>query len=386
VTHSSGRVLSGFLVSGFVLSLLGVVLPAWGFHRDPPHFIEAGNYFLSLALGVILAGGVAPRLLARRGIRFLMTFACLLCCVALAWLAVFTPPAAAGWRATGLLVLGMAAGLLNLALFHAMYPCYQADVAGTVNRGGIFYGLGCLAATLLVAGTFSAYTVPSILIFMAVIPGIYAIRLARVPVVAVPAGADVSLRQAIGDFRSPAAVLFALLVFFQFGNEWTIAGWLPLFLIRRVGLSPSTALCILAFFWLCLLVGRLAAVALLPRIRHGRLLGGSVLSAFFGCLILFYTDNAFGAGAGAFFLGAGFASVYPLVAELIGRRFPYYHPAFFNGIFSFAIVGGLLAPATLGYAAASFGVGVVMAIPLLGTCMVVALLFLIWLEAKVTGK
>ena len=112
----------------------------------------------------------------------------------------------------------------------------------------------------------------------------------------------------------------------------------------------------------------------------------SVISALFGCMILFFTDNSFGAGTGAFFVGTGYASIYPLVAEKIGSRFPYYHPGFFNGIFSFALVGGLLAPATLGYAASAFGVGVVMAIPLLGTCMVVALLLLIWLESKITGR
>ena len=97
------------------------------------------------------------------------------------------------------------------------------------------------------------------------------------------------------------------------------------------------------------------AVAILPRVRHGRLLMGSVLAAIFGCLILFSTNNAFGAATGAFFVGAGFASIYPLVAEAIGRRFPYYHPGFFNGIFSFALVGGLVAPATLGYAAVALG-------------------------------
>ena len=87
-----------------------------------------------------------------------------------------------------------------------------------------------------------------------------------------------------------------------------------------------------------------------------------------------------------FFLGAGYASVYPLVSEAIGRRFPYYHPGVFNGIFSLAVLGGLLAPATLGYAASEWGVGVVVLIPLLGTCMVMALILAIWLETKVTGR
>ena len=87
-----------------------------------------------------------------------------------------------------------------------------------------------------------------------------------------------------------------------------------------------------------------------------------------------------------FFIGAGYASIYPLVAEAIGRRFPYYHPGFFNGIFSLALVGGLLAPATLGYAASQWGVGVVIGIPLIGTITVIALLLSIWLESKITGR
>ena len=80
-------------------------------------------------------------------------------------------PVSDWFRVAGFLVLGAGAGLLNLALFHAMSSGYQADAAGTVNKGGILYGLGCLAATLLVAGTFYAYTVPSILVFMALVPG-----------------------------------------------------------------------------------------------------------------------------------------------------------------------------------------------------------------------
>jgi MFS family permease len=134
------------------------------------------------------------------------------------------------------------------------------------------------------------------------------------------------------------------------------------------------------------MAGRLGAVAILPRVRHGRVLLTSVLLALFGCLLLFSTNNGFGASMGAVFIGCGYAPMYPLVAEAIGRRFPYYHPGFFNGIFSFAQVGGLLAPATLGYLAVSQGVGVVIGLPLIGTFTVMVLTLLIWLEAKVTGR
>jgi len=368
------------------MALLGAILPAWGYHRDPPAFIEVGNYFLSLAAGLMISSALTRPLLERKGLSFLLVFACGISCATLGYLALVSPPASEWWRVAGLFVLGISAGLLNLALFHAISPAYQQDAAGTVNRGGIWYGLGCLAATLLVAGTFYAYTVPSIVIFMALVPGIFAGLYAKTVYTTPPEGTHPTLRQAVADFRSPGAVLFALLLFFQFGNEWSLAGWLPLFLIRRVGMSPSGALWILALYWLFLMLGRTVAVAILPRMRHGRLLFGSVLAAFFGCLILFVTNNGFGAVTGVALVGAGFASIFPLVAEAIGRRFPYYHPGFFNGIFSIAMVGGLLAPATLGYAAAGLGVGVIVGIPLLGTCMVVALLLLIWLESKVTGR
>jgi MFS transporter, FHS family, glucose/mannose:H+ symporter len=297
-----------------------------------------------------------------------------------------SPPASEWWRVAGLLSLGIGAGLLNIALFHALSTGFQADAASSVNRGGIWYGIGCLAATLLVAGTFYAYTVPSILLFMAVAPALFGGMYLKGSYDAPAGGNHPTLRQALRDFRSPGAVMFALLLFFQFGNEWSLAGWLPIFLIRRVGLSPSTALIVLALYWLSLLAGRLVAVAVLPRVRHGRLLMGSGMAALFGCFLLFNTNNAFGAAMGAVFVGTGYASIYPLVAEAIGRRFPYYHPGFFNGIFSFALMGGLLAPATLGYAAILFGVGVVVGIPLIGTLLVTILLLLIWLESRVTGR
>ncbi|HXB70870.1 MAG TPA: MFS transporter [Candidatus Acidoferrales bacterium] len=381
-----GKALAGFLLSGFLLAMLGAILLRWDYHREQPQFAAVGNYFLSMALGIVAASQMARLIMAKRSLSFLLVFGCSASCISLACLAQVGPPLSAWWRAAGLLVLGTGAGLVNMALFHAISRDYRSDSAGTVTRAGIWHGLGCLASTLLVAGTFYTYTVSSVLIFMAVVPGIFAALYSKSSYTAPLEGAEPTIRQAFEDFRSPGALLFALLLFFQFGSEWSIAGWLPVFLHHRVGLSPQGALMHLALYWFWLLTGRLVAVAILPRVKHGLLLMGSVLAALFGCLILLSTDNGFGAGAGVFFLGAGYASIYPLVAEAIGRRFPYYHPGLFNGIFSWALVGGLLAPATLGYAAAAWGVGVVIGIPLVGTFMVMALLPLIWLEAKVTGR
>src|SRR5580658_10359149 len=105
-----GKALAGFLLSGFELALLGAILPAWGYHRDPPQFIAIGNYFLSLAIGIVIAALVSRWIMARRGLTFLLVFACALSCVALAFLAMVSPPASEWWRTLGLLALGAGAG------------------------------------------------------------------------------------------------------------------------------------------------------------------------------------------------------------------------------------------------------------------------------------
>ena len=373
------------MLSGFLMALLGAILPAWGYHRDPPDFAAVGNYFLSLAAGIVAASLVARRIIARRGLRFLLVSSCTLSCLSLAYLALVSPPAPQWWRVAGLLAMGTGAGLLNMALFCAISRTYQSDPAGTVNRGGIWHGLGCLAATALVVGTFYAYTVPTILFLMALVPAIFGGIYIRGDYIALPEGPQATLKQALQDFRTPGAVMFALLLFFQFGNEWSIAGWLPIFLIRRLGISPEGSLWMLSFYWGSLLVGRVAANGLLKIVNHGKLLLWSILLALFGCVILTYTTNRFGANTAILFIGCGFAPIYPLLVEKIGHRFKYFHPGLYNGIFSFAFTGGLMAPGTLGYLAQKFGVGIVMVVPMFGTFMVFVLFLLILLEAKLSG-
>jgi fucose permease len=150
--------------------------------------------------------------------------------------------------------------------------------------------------------------------------------------------------------------------------------------------SPESSLILLAVYWLALLVGRIVALSVLPHLGHGKLLAASVLGALFGCTILLATNNLFGAVTGILLVGGGFAPIYPLVVEKIGGRFSHYHPGFFNGLFSFGLTGGLLAPWSLGLFTDRWGISVVMALPLLGTLMVFLLLLLIWAETRLTRE
>jgi MFS transporter, FHS family, glucose/mannose:H+ symporter len=378
------RSLATFLVSGILMSFLGAILPAWGYHLRPG-FAEVGGYFLSLAVGLLVSVGAAHFLLPSRGLKFLLMAGSGLGCGAFLFLAFSSPPAPAAWRLFGVFAIGFSAGLLNAGVFHAISPIYQRDRAATVNLAGLLFGTGSLATALLVAGTYYVYTVPSILILFAALPGLYAVACSNAKLSAQSTLKALPLMQVLRDFKNPGAVLFSLLLFFQFGNEWSIAGWLALFLIRRLGISPADSLLLLALYWGALLVGRLVSQLILKRVNRALLLLGSIVSALMGTMVLASTNNLFGAIMGVLFVGAGYASIYPLVVEKIAHRFPYYHPGFYNGLFSLAMTGGFLAPWILGYFAEAWGIQAVMILPMIGTCMVFVLVLLIMLESKLSS-
>ncbi len=375
------KTLAGFFLSGLLASFLGAILPVWRYHLTED-FLVVGHYFLAMNAGILVALPLWRYVLPRRKLSLVLSFACAIACASLLYLAALSPATLPWWRMAGIGGIGCGTGLLNIALLQALAPVYKVNPSATLSLAGTFFGLGCVVTAVLVAGTFFVYTVPSILILLAAAPGygagIYALARPRME----DQGVQPSFRKGLSEFRTAASVLLALLLFFQFGNEWAIAGWLPLYLTRRIGVSPEGSLLMLAVYSLALVVGRVVVLSILPVLSHARLLGVSVLAALLGCTILFSTNNRFGATAGILLTGAGFAAIYPLVAEKVGSRFPDYHPSFFRGIFAFALTGGMLAPWSLGLFTNLWGIRVVMLLPLFGTVMVFLLVIIIWAEAK----
>jgi hypothetical protein len=380
---SNRRILAGFVVSGFLFALPGALLPTWGFHLSGQYAL-AGSYFLMVVTGMALAAVVAQHAMPRYSISHVLSGGCVLAFGALAGLAAVPTTAHAAWRMAGILLIGVAAGLVNTGLFHALLPIYESDPPRVLTAAGICFGVGSLLSTLLVAGTFYLYSIEAVLLALALIPLAFFYFYSRTTF---PLQQEfLAWQQAARNWKTLGAILFALLLFFQFGNEWTIAGWLPLYLVTHLGVSPAAALLLLAIYWMALTGGRSAMPSLLQSVRPSRLLFGSAAAALFGCFTLLMTNNKFGAVMGILLIGGGFAPIYPLVAVRIGQRFPDYHPGFFNGIFSLALAGGMLAPFAMGILAARYGMGIMMVLPGLGTCMVVALLLALWLESRVTGR
>jgi len=376
---------SGFLLLGLLVGLLGSLLIAWQYHiNTDPQLI--GLHFLALNAGYVAAVAIAKRLLYRVSIRVLALCACAIGFASLLALSVLVPPVAPLWRMVGLAFIGAAAGALATALLYLLAPYFAAAPAAMVNLTGVLFCWGCLLSTLIVSVTYFAGSVQIETGLLAIVPLLYFIIYAfnKLPVARQPVQAreeETRHRDTLRDVRSIGAALFALLLFFQFGNEWAIAGWLPLFLIHRLGINPVWAIFTLAGYFLALMIGRLAAQPLLASVNHKRLLLVSTVLAMLGYLLLSFTASVAGAWVAVLVIGAGFAPIYPLIAESLDDRFSY-HPGFYNGIFSIAITGAMCAPWLLGYVDSALGIRYVMLLPAFGSLAVFVLALLIMLESN----
>jgi fucose permease len=375
-----------------LLGLLGPLLIAWQYHIDvAPETI--GYHFLALNVGYLIASAVARQKSSTVRGRKMAAFSCGVAVLGLVGLAFLAPPAWMGWRILLLAVVGAAAGGLATALFYLSESFFAKSPAAAANIGGLFFGCGCLVATIMTGSTYFAGSVQLETAALALLPLVFFFiylrgekpwELLQTKQREEQRKNTEPVRDRLKDLRSIATVLFSLLLFFQFGNEWSLAGWLPLYLIRRLGTNPVWAIGGLSIYFVALMIGRLAARILLPRVSHRRMLLLSTTLAMAGYLILSFAATLPLALAAVVLIGAGFAPIYPLIAEQLDDRFSY-HPGFYSGAISIAITGATAAPWLLGYVNEYLGTQAVMLIPALGSCAVLLLALLIMFEAHLMG-
>src|SRR5207302_8960290 len=111
----------------------------------------------------------------------------------------------------------------------ALTGAYESNPAAITLAGGIFFGAGSVLAAFLLAQSFGEGNGARLLAVAALAPILAAVAASRLRIQSSRAR-EVSpehsiVAQSIQDLRSPLALMFALLLFFQFANEWSLAGW-----------------------------------------------------------------------------------------------------------------------------------------------------------------
>ncbi len=371
--------MSGFLLLGGLVALLGALLPVWMYHL---HFDLgiAGNYFLVFNLGIFAAAMVSRAILLKLGLRLLLVLSCSLNGLSFLVLAILFSPVAI---IVPLIALGFAAGTLTTGLSWLMTETISARRAASgLSLAGLCFGLGAVGLTWLIQASVHLLAPPGLMSLIAVVPLALAVLYFRQRSLGEPAFRTAPLRLSWRETGSPLAVLLSLALFFQSSSEWAAGGWLATYFVRRLGVSLDTALLGLAVYWVILTLAKLLSPRLSWAATPFRLLASCAGAALLGCLFLFSTSGLGGAILGVLLLGGGLGALYPLTVTMIGEKFPYYHPGFFNGLFSLSLIGGMFAPWLIGHMAQAGGIQWAVVVPALGVIMVLLLQCGILLEAR----
>ena len=384
---TAGAWLGGFFLLGTLLGLPGPLFVAWRYHINlDPQLV--GLHFLAVNAGYLLAAAAGPKLLFRIQTRILLRCSCGIALAGIAALAIVAPPAPLAARLATWAIIGAAAGALATALLFGLRTPFTKSASLALNRAGALVGSGCLFATFIVGATYFAVPGPLGTALLGLAPLAFFLLYLRTgtPLGAAPFPGQEheALRKTMRDLRSVATVLLSLLLFFQFGNEWAIAGWLPLFVIHRVGANPAVALGTLALYLLALTLGRLAAQRILNVLEHRTVLIVSVAAAVCGCIVLGLASTLTVISSAVVLLGFAFAPILPVVAEQLDDRFSF-HPGFYNGTISIAITGAMSVPGLLGLIAGYCGMRCVVLLPAVGSAIVLIIALLMMFEAHLMG-
>jgi fucose permease len=159
-----------------------------------------------------------------------------------------------------------------------------------------------------------------------------------------------------GFLRSPLVLIFAMLLFFESGVEFTLGGFVSTYFTRDMGISSvSVASWILAGYWGALILSRIVLSHIALGADPYRILLFSALGASLGALIAAVAPLATVAALGIWLAGWSLAGIYPAVLGITGARFQSHSGTVFGILFAVALLGGMIVPWMSGQVAAIAG-------------------------------
>ncbi len=342
----------GILVFGIAMAALGSLLPSLmqRFGLAPG---DAASLFPLLTLGLLAGSVVFGPIVDRYGYKLLLAICLGMILAGIEGLAAAGSVPVAG---ASLALIGFGGGAVNGAT-----SALVADVSEEGARGaalslmGVFFGLGALGMPFAL-GTllrYFSYAPVTAAIGAAIAPPLVYVLAIRFPPPKQAQGFP--LRSGLRLLRDPVLLLFGLALFFESGQETTVAGWTAAYVQGALAVPPDRALFFLSLYWLGMTVGRISLASVGRRVAPERALYVAVILALTGALHFALARSPLGAGIDCFLLGFGFAAVFPLIFGFAGDRYPALSGTAFGMLLVIALVGGMIEPWLTGVLAGAVG-------------------------------
>jgi len=341
----------GMVCVGIVLTTLGATLPLMS-DRFAIDGEVAGSLLALVSFGFLVGSLTFGPIVDRNGYKALLVWSFAASAAALAIVA-FAPSMLL--LRLSLLVLGIAGGMVNGGV-----NALTADVGGEQRSAaltfvGAFFGVGAAGVPLLLYWFASSIRYQSILAasgLYVLLPLGMCLR-TRFPESKQPHGFPVHDARRL--FGNSLLLLIGVILFLESGVETITGGFITTFFVQNFGVSAERAPIFLSVYWLGLLLCRLLLSRLLRTVKPARLVLASIVVALAGVIVVLTVRDTVAGGVGAFVLGCGYASTFPVMFGVIGARFAHLSGTALGIAMTMALSGGMVLPYVTGFVADANG-------------------------------
>jgi fucose permease len=145
------------------------------------------------------------------------------------------------------------------------------------------------------------------------------------------------------------------MLFLESGMEIAVGGWTSTFVKEELSVGPQRALIVLSFYWLGMMLARLALGTFLRAAPPVKTMYTCIATGLVGALLLLLTSNVIVATLGVFMLGVGFAATFPTVLGFVGERYAQLSGTAFSLVIAIALLGGMFFPWLTGILGGQYG-------------------------------
>jgi fucose permease len=345
---------AGMFVFGIVMALLGAILPSLS-SRLHFEMADIGTLFLVMNAGMLASSLVLGLIMDRFGMKLPLAAGAVLVASTLFLIAsahsftALLPP---------VLLLGIGGASLNGGTNTLVADLHSDAVrkSAALNRLGVFFGFGALFLPFVIGALLASLSLEAILAATAGLCAAAAIFTATLRFPAPKQRNALPLAEIPGFLRSPLVLSFGFLLFLESGSEFTLGGFISMYLARDMAIASVAAVSwILAGYWASIMISR----AVLSRVSLGmnpyRTLLYCAGGAGAGALLAAIAPGPGFAAFAILLCGCSLAGVYPSALGIVGARFQSHSGTVFGILFAVALAGGMLLPWVAGQVGGTVG-------------------------------